>query len=352
MASFKQHSTDHNNGSQVSATSRAASEPERDTDQPTRRVSSLPRTSASQQPPADRTVQESSQNQTEQTPSAAIAFDTSGTCIECGAQSFRRSGSGEWYCDACGVVHTEARIKFSEPGWQPRDQRRTGPATSVSRVSIGTIVGRPHSESTPSWAAYNNRLTHEQRTLREGLRELRAVATALEATTELTEQAAYLFRCVTSEDMLVGHSIEAMAAVCLHATARENQTPFPLKQVEAASPVDESRIKSAYSKLVRELELQIPPPSPSAFVPRFASEAGFSVEVRRRATELVETLIEDGEHIGQNPMGVAAAALYAAAKEHDEDILQEKLATIAFVSVVTLSRQWQTVKRYTNLEGV
>lgn len=306
--------------------------------------------SSSQQPPAKRAEFAPSQ-QDEQTLSSATAFDTTDACIECGAHSFSRSESGEWYCDACGVVHTDTELEFREPGWTPRDQRRTGPGASISRVAIGTTVGRIGDGSTPTWASYNNRLTHEQETLRHGLRELRAVATALETTSDITDQAAYLFRRVASQGLLVGHSIESMAAACIHAIAREAGSPFPLKQVVEASPVEASDIKSAFSKLVRECDLKVAPPEPTSFVPRFTSDAGLSDEVQRRATELAAALEEDSAHVGQSPTGVAAAAIYGAAKEYGAEITQEALASVAYVSVVTLSRQWQTVKQYVDHES-
>lgn len=286
----------------------------------------------------------------ERTESTATAFDTTTTCVECGAQSFGRSDSGEWYCTACGLVHTGTELEFTEPEWTPRDQRRTGPAGSMARLAVGTIVGSTGG-TRPTWAAYNTRLTNDQRTLRHGLRELRAVAVALEAPTELTEQAAYLFRRVTERGLLVGHSIEAMAAACIHATARKEGTPFPRKQVAAVSLVDDDNIKSAYSKLVRAFELEVAPPTPAAFIPRFASDAGLSAEVRRRAHGIATALLEAGTAVGQSPTGVAAAALYGAAREAGVPITQEELASIAYVSIVTLSRQWQSVKQHVDTES-
>lgn len=92
------------------------------------------------------------------------------------------------------------------------------------------------------------------------------------------------------------------------------------------------------------------PPLPTAFVPRFASEAGLSDPVRKRGLEISEALIEEQVHVGQSPTGVAAAALYAAAKERDESVTQNELASVAYVSVVTLSRQWQTVRDYVGFD--
>lgn len=276
----------------------------------------------------------------------AEGFDTSSTCIECGDQSFTRSDAGEWYCEVCGVVHTRTELEFSDPGWISRDERRTGPAKSIARVSVGTRIGDSGGAGESFWAQHNKRLSHENQTLRHGLRELRALANGLETTESLTRRAAYLFRRVADEGLLVGHSLEAMAAACIHATAREHHVPFPLDQIADASPVAIDDIKSAVSKLLREFDLQVAPPLPTAFIARFASEAGLSSDVRQRGLQLSYALIEDGAHVGQSPTGVAAAALYGAAKECGVDVTQDDLASVAFVSVVTLSRQWQTVRTY------
>jgi len=277
--------------------------------------------------------------------SPAEDFDTASSCVECGEQSFRRTNAGEWYCSACGVVHTGTELEFSEPKWTPQEERRTGPAASVSRVSVGTKIG-DDSASEAFWTQYNKRLSNENQTLRHGLRELRAQANALEATESLTEQAAHLFRRAADDGLLVGHSLEAMAAACIHVTARENHVPFPLKQIADVSPVPLGDVKSVVSKLLREYDLQVAPPLPTAFIARFASDAGLSNETRRLAYGITDAAIEDGVHVGQSPTGVAAAALYGAAKECGDNITQEALASVAFVSVVTLSRQWQTIKEY------
>jgi transcription initiation factor TFIIB len=211
-------------------------------------------------------------------------------------------------------------------------------------VTVGTVIGDLEDGGTPRWAQYNKRLQHNQETLRHGLKELRALAAALEANDSITEQSATLFRRAADEDLLVGRSLEAMAAACIHAVARDHQRPYPLKQVADVSPVETDAIRSAFSKLVREFELRVAPPLPTSFIPRFATEVGLSHEVRQRAIQLAETTIEDGSHVGQSPTGVAAAALYGAARQYDESITQAELAEVAHVSVVTLSRQWQTIE--------
>lgn len=218
----------------------------------------------------------------------------------------------------------------------------------MSRVNIGSKVGGG-SDGAPFWAKYNDRLDSDTETLHHGLRELRALAAALEANDALVEQAAYLFRRAADDGLLVGLSIEAVAAGCLHVTGRERHAPLPLDQVGEASPVTVSDIKTAFSKLLREYDLQVAPPLPTGFIERFGSAAGLPTAIRLRARQLAESLIEEEAHVGQSPTGMAAAAIYGAAKESGADITQQELASIAFVSEVTLSRQWQTIQEVTEV---
>ncbi|MFC6720258.1 transcription initiation factor IIB family protein [Natrialbaceae archaeon GCM10025896] len=247
---------------------------------------------------------------------------------------------------ACGAVQTAVEVEFTEPSWRPRNQRRTAPSGTTSRIAVGTTIGTGGDADAGRWARLNKRLRHDREALRHGLKELRAVAAAIECSDDLTEQAAHLYRQSADEGLLVGQSIEAMAAACMHATARNSGRPFPIKEVAAASPVGADEIRASFSKLVREFDVELAPPLPTDYLPRFASEAGLPHAVRRHAHEIGQRVIESEDHVGQSPTGMAAALLYGAAHCNEESITQEELASIAFVSPVTLSRQWQTVQNH------
>jgi len=276
----------------------------------------------------------------------ADTFDTSTECEECGGTTFEQSASGQWYCSECGLLQSKPEVEYTEPGWKATDQRRTSPASAPSRLGVGTVIGETEGP-TPRWTQYNTRLSNDNATLRHGLTEVRALGAALEASQSLINEAATLFRQAADEGLLVGLSLEAMAAACIHAIARERHQPFPIKAVAAVSLVDHDTIRTAYSKLVRGTDLQIRPPEPAAFVPRLTADAGLDHSVCQRARTIVESLMDDEAHVGQSPTGVAAAAIYGAAKECGVEVTQEELADVAYVSVVTLSRQWQTIKTYT-----
>jgi len=90
----------------------------------------------------------------------------------------------------------------------------------------------------------------------------------------------------------------------------------------------------------RELGLPIGPTGPGEYLPRFASELGCSAAVERRADELAERAVEEGIANGRNPVGVAAACLYTAARQCDGDCTQQEAADVADVTPVTVRRTY------------
>ena len=175
-----------------------------------------------------------------------------------------------------------------------------------------------------------------ERNLAHGLGEVRRLASALELSESLRDQACQLFRSAQSEDLLRGRSIEAIGAASIYGTCRCNQHPLLLEDVVDAARVESTRVTNAYRTLNRELELPAPPMRPTSFVPRLISELELDHDIRRRANELAERAEGTALTNGCQPSGVAAACVYLAAQEQGALITQSTVASAAEVSVVTL----------------
>jgi transcription initiation factor TFIIB len=242
-------------------------------------------------------------------------------------------------------VQTEGDVEQQSPSWTDDEDRRTGPSTGPAKVSIGSAVGSPWSNEGGRWARYNKRLSYQHQRLLDSLTEIRALTSSLELSGDTRDEAAHHFRKAANAGLLQGRSIEAVAAACVYIAARRNEQPLTFTWVAEASPVEQSEITSTYRKLLGELDLEMRVPVPAEFVDRIGSDAGLPITVRNRARDLLAAVRDAGDHIGQSPPGLAAAALYGAATEVEFDITQADLADAAGVSVVTLSRQWQTVKQ-------
>jgi transcription initiation factor TFIIB len=96
-----------------------------------------------------------------------------------------------------------------------------------------------------------------------------------------------------------------------------------------------------YRYIVRELKLEIQPADPEQYVPRFASDLELSDESERRARQLLRTAKETGIHSGKSPVGLAAAAVYAAALLTNEKVTQSEVSEVANISEVTIRNRYK-----------
>jgi transcription initiation factor TFIIB len=93
--------------------------------------------------------------------------------------------------------------------------------------------------------------------------------------------------------------------------------------------------------VVRELGLEIKPADPESYVPRFASDLDLSDESERRARELLVNARETGILSGKSPVGLAAAAVYAAALLTNEKVTQSEVSDVANISEVTIRNRYK-----------
>lgn len=152
---------------------------------------------------------------------------------------------------------------------------------------------------------------------------------------------ALLYRRAIEESLLPGRSIEGMATACLYAAARQHGNPRRLSEFSNVSRVEKLRVQRAYRYLSRELGLGIPPTKPTAYVQRFTSELALGQETRIVAIDLLQNAIDKGVHSGKNPVGRAAAALYAASHLTNESVTQSAVGEVAQMSNVTSRNRYR-----------
>ncbi|MFB6172503.1 MAG: transcription initiation factor IIB family protein, partial [Haloarculaceae archaeon] len=149
------------------------------------------------------------------------------------------------------------------------------------------------------------------------------------------------YRRALAEDLLPGRSIEGVATASLYAAARQAGTPRSLDEISSVSRVEKDEIARTYRYVVRELNLEIQPADPESYVPRFASDLGLSDESERRARDLLGNAKEQGLHSGKSPVGLAAAAVYAAALLTNEKVTQSAVSEVANISEVTIRNRYK-----------
>ena len=283
-------------------------------------------------------------------------------CPECAGDLVTDEERGETVCTECGLVVEEDEIDPG-PEWRAFDasekdeKSRVGaPTTNMmhdkglstnigwqDKDAYGNSLSSRQREKMQRLRTWNERFRtrdSKERNLKQALGEIDRMASALGLPENVRETASVIYRRALDEDLLPGRSIEGVATSALYAAARQAGTPRSLDEISAVSRVDKDEIARTYRYVVRELSLEIQPADPESYVPRFASDLDLPEEVERRARELLSTAKEQGVHSGKSPVGLAAAAVYAASLLANEKVTQSEVSEVANISEVTIRNRY------------
>ena len=283
-------------------------------------------------------------------------------CPECSGNVITDDEHGETVCDDCGLVITEDSVDRG-PEWRAfdsaeKDQKsRVGaPTTNTmhdkglstnidwrNKDAYGRSLGARQRQKMQRLRKWNERFRtrdSKERNLKQALGEIDRMASALGLPDNVRETASVIYRRALSEDLLPGRSIEGVSTASLYAAARQAGTPRSLDELTGVSRVDKDEIARTYRYIARELSLEIKPADPEQYVPRFASDLDLSEEAERRARELLSTAKSQGVHSGKSPVGLAAAAIYAASLLTNQKVTQSQVSEVANISEVTIRNRY------------
>ena len=283
-------------------------------------------------------------------------------CPECNGQLATDTEHGETVCVDCGLVVEEDEIDRG-PEWRAFDSKekdsksRVGaPTTNMmhdkglstnigwqDKDAYGKSLSSRQREKMQRLRTWNERFRtrdSKERNLKQALGEVDRMASALGLPDNVRETASVIYRRALDEDLLPGRSIEGVSTASLYAAARQAGTPRSLDEIAGVSRVEKDEIARTYRYVVRELKLEIQPADPGSYVPRFASDLGLSDEAERRARSLLDTAKSQGLHSGKSPVGLAAAAVYAASLLVNEKVTQSDVSDVANISEVTIRNRY------------
>jgi len=297
--------------------------------------------------------------------------ETTDGCPECDGLVVQDEEHGESVCADCGLVVEEDGIDRG-PEWRAFDSKEKDQKSRVGAPTTNTMHDKGLSTNI-DWRdkdAYGNSLSSNQRqkmqrlrkwnerfrtrnskerNLKQALGEIERMSSALGLPKEVRETASVIYRRALSEDLLPGRSIEGVATSALYAAARQMQTPRSIDEVANVSRIDAMEFKRTYRYIVRELGLEVAPADPASYVPRFASELDLPDEVERRARELLDNAQKDGVTSGKSPVGLAAAAIYAASLLTNHKVTQSQVSDVTDVSEVTIRNRYQELLEATEV---
>ena len=295
------------------------------------------------------------------------------TCPDCGGDLRVDDTHGETWCPDCGRVVAEDAIDHG-PDWRAytaseRDSKaRTGSPRTFTQHDKGltTQLSWAQTDATGTPISSNkrrtlNRLRKWQERARTGepkergkkamLSEIQRLVAALGLSKADHEIAAAICHRASDQDLVPGRSYESIAAGAVYAAIRQAGHPQTLADLSHVSRLTEKqRLARTYRYLVRELDLQIPPPDPHDYLPKIASALDLSQETQRLAHDVVTAAVDAGLHSGKDPSGIAAASIYVACRHPetpaDDDPTQTALSDIADVSEVTIRNRYQEIESH------
>ena len=289
-------------------------------------------------------------------------------CPECGGRLTADERRGERVCRECGLVVSEDKIDHG-PEWRAYDSRerdeksRVGAPTTkmMHDKGLSTNIGwqdkdahgntlssrqRKKMKRLRTWNERFRTRDHSERNLKQALGEIERMGSALGLAEEVRETASVIYRRALEEELLPGRSIEGVATAALYAAARQMNRPRSISEVAAVSRVDEAEFTRAYRYINRELGLAVEPADPLQFLDRVLDGLDLGEETRRYARDLLRNAKGTGVFNGKSPVGLAAAAVYAAGQLTGEQPTQDEVGDAAGVSSVTIRN------RYTELLAV
>ncbi len=288
-------------------------------------------------------------------------------CADCGSQEFETGQDGYTYCVMCGLVQQAQVIDYGQD-WRSyedgsgKENERTGAAKDILQHDYGitTEISPNMSGLTSKEKSKWGRLGHidrrgrirnsTERNLATALTELKRISSRMSLPKATQKEAAWIYRKAVEKKLIRGRSIEGVVAASIYAACRLHQNPRTLDDVGRHSRTGRKEIGRTFRFLKRQLRLEISLSHPSDYIPRFCSELKVPKEIELEASRILASVGSEAM-ISRGPTGIAAAAIYLAAKKQKKDRTQSEVAHVAGVTEVTIRNRYKELCDHLNLNS-
>lgn len=266
-------------------------------------------------------------------------------------------------CVSCGVVLGLAFVENERRAYtadEVKNRRRTeprwrsyGPRTIIG-INSPDAKGQ-HLEGKRQ--ALFNRLSKIQGSLVNSLErnywearpKMNALGTKMNIPDYIMETAWKVYSEAAKQKLTMGRSIDGFVTASLYAGIRIHDFPRLLEEIVDVAMMPLRSVHRSLGLVVRKvlpvLNMRYRPISPEPLVYRFGNDLNLSINVQKKAAEMLHSSMRRGlKKMGKDPKGLAAAALYIAAKITSERLTQTEIADAARVTEVTLRTRAKQIK--------
>lgn len=297
-----------------------------------------------------------------------LASEQADVCALCSGTSIVfDSETSEAICSSCGMV-VKDNIESMGPEWRSysgediESKSRTGMPSSLAFHDMGLSTFISYSNVDANGIAIsaeqrskvqrmrrwnkissNNRSYH--RNLKNAFAILSTIKDKLSLSDTLIEKAAYNYRKALDKKIIKGRSIRALIVAAVYASCRDLSVPRTLEEISVAANTDSIFAGKCYRLLVRNLELHLPVIDSNKYLARIANKAKVSERTYRAALGMLTTIKGNPISHGKDPNALAVAVLYAACLKEEENVSQAQVAVAGDISIVTLRKRFQDVRK-------
>jgi transcription initiation factor TFIIB len=274
------------------------------------------------------------------------------------------SGDGLRVCRTCGMTFGQSFVSQERRAYtaeEVKQRRRTeprwrsyGPRTVISTVKTDA-KGRQLAAKKQALFARLSKIQGSlinsiERNYWEAKPKLHALATKLNVPDYIIETAWKIYSEVAQQKLTMGRSIEAFVCASLYASIRIHDFPRLLEELTEVAMVPLRSVHRSLGLIVRNvlpvLSLKYKPIS-QPLIFRFGNELNLTIKVQKEAAHILKAASKTGlKKMGKDPKGLAAAALYMAAKSTPERKTQTQIASISRVTEVTLRTRAKQIKSH------
>lgn len=251
-------------------------------------------------------------------------------CPDCGADNIKPlEGCEEAVCEECGLVINEKVIRECRKKKQ-KDKSKESSRSLKKDVPTSWISGFKASNSSEDNFAW-------------GLFELEKIASTLDLSREVKEEAGTILGKVAKKRLTKGRKILCTVAACTYIACRLRNDVRGMDEISNTLSLKKKELYRTYMKITKKLGIRLKPASPVQYVGGLCSALRLGDGIRNDAIEILEKAgINDTQ--GRNPSAISAAAVYLACKERKERVSQQEILWNAQVSEVTLRHRLNELK--------
>jgi len=279
---------------------------------------------------------------------------------------------GEYICTESGEV-IEERVVDQGPEWRaftPEEkERRSRSGSPLSQTlhdsGIATMIDWRDRDASGKklelerkleamrmrkWQIRTRIQNSIDRNITQAAEELDRLAVELGLPEAIKDEAATIYRKAVERGVVRGRAVEAVVAACLYIACRLYKLPRSLDDIAEYTKTQKKEIARCFRLLVRELNIKIPVSGASDYIPQMISALGLGGKVEAKAKEILEQAKNTGITAGKDPAGVAAAAVYIAARLCGIKKTQKDIAQVAGVTEVTVRNRYREITQQLNLK--